>query len=1716
MLARPDADMLNRKQIASSFKEAKAMNYKLIGSILILMLLFSSSIFFMRPVPASASTFNPSWTRRRAITINNTLNTNNLNGYQVNINVTYTPSMKSDFSDLRFTDSDGLTLIPYWVESYVSQVSAVVWVKVPSIPASSTTTIYMYYGNPDASSASNGTATFEFFDDFETPLISGWADAQSIPANKADATAAVYNNGLYVFGGYNSTSNDILQQSFEYDPVLNTWTQKADMPTPRWGPIAVQYDGKIYVLGGQTNARAYVYKYPKNPLTTIPQYNADGVVHPDVVYFPDGKDGYKYWMVYTPFPPNSEENPSIVRSNDGINWTDAGISNPVIKPGLSGTFNDLENPDPDFVYVSDYNKWFMVWDPGDQATNSRKIALAYSSDGKTWTQYQGASINGNTDPIILSGDDVNGQSWERLGTTSKLSCPTLLYENGIFYLYYVEEASGNNRGKAGLATFTWDNVANSIVNFTRNLGNPIIDLPQDSEFMSGIGHLNVAISPTNSGYYMYGVRQLVDSSYELVLLISTDKVSWTNEGVVLETGPSGTWDSQYVYRSSPTVDQTGKIVLFNNTIQLFYSGVADNWRIGVAYVSPIPHTNEVYDPTKDIWATGADVPSEIANQGLMGVLFGNEIQLFYKNYHYVYDPSTDTYTRKADVPTPRTWATCAVVNNKIYVIGGYSYGSPTGATNVNEVYDPLTDTWQTKSPLPIALYGIPREDPVIDGKIFVTHGLGDQGFSASTFMYDSSVDTWNQMSAVSHPRDGVASRVISGKLYVVGGRADFVGPYGLNFNEVYDPTLDANSSWTFSDPTVVYKDTTARQEGNYGLLINDNNTASSEYAEHAVNLPQMVVDLDWDMTSALGMANKQPQGRILLVNPSLAQYGTLYYYNDGGTPMFKWYTGTFTALQSGSWNEWYHITIVWAGSKSNVVINGTNHPVSATRIGSDRIRLDTSMTEVSRSFFDTVRIRKYASPQPTLSTGLEESLMPQGQLSIDTTPVKGAVFVNGSFWGPAPVSRQVDTATYTISFGALPGYISPADQVIAVLQNTTTAATGVYTQIPSYNVTVNSGPIAGVSFTIDGALYQTNWEGSLMDGSHTIIMPSLWIVGTQAYSFEHWEDGNTDPSRTLSLSADTTINATYGSYLGPVGTVNGTVIDSNSGEPIAGALLTAEGYSTRTATNGTYGLDVAVGTYNVTVSATGYIGDTATGIVVNAQTTTTVSFTLHLNLLYWTQTTAADFNTGNMSNVTVQSDGGVVLAQTSGEGVVFSDDFNNGTLDSGWTVDTPKTAQWVTIDLGSTYSVDTVNVYQSNFPLYFTKDYQIQVSVDNVTYTTVGNNTLLNSIDDLETSIFTATPARYVRILILSYYTAGISQGLNEVEVFQAGDPNTNIALNKPATASSQWPSSNYAPTKVVDGLKGATINSSPYPWLCADDAKADTSIDVTETNGSLVITAPNNDYAHIERTLGLTSDVQNLTVTARIDVRGDAGLSWRPQIALYWASGDWCGIGISNYDFITSANVYASQTEGFVSYGGAAPNVFFYVKIVLTSTSIEFSESEDGVSWTTLRTMLRPSSYSGQPTLLIVGKGYGNGGFSQGSYTYSNPNLDNNYLLSEGSLMTSYIDDVAVTASRTRMHIPSGVFTSSIWDANFTATWKNINWTATLPQATSITLQTRTGNTSTPDASWSNWSNIYTNSGESITSPNGRYIQYSALLETTDATVTPILQDVTITYVER
>ena len=85
----------------------------------------------------------------------------NTTGTDLGENVYLGSNVKPDFSDIRFTTTDN-TPIPYWIQETGSNY-AIVWVKVPSIPTTGTK-MYLYYGNPYASSLSDGAATFLFFD----------------------------------------------------------------------------------------------------------------------------------------------------------------------------------------------------------------------------------------------------------------------------------------------------------------------------------------------------------------------------------------------------------------------------------------------------------------------------------------------------------------------------------------------------------------------------------------------------------------------------------------------------------------------------------------------------------------------------------------------------------------------------------------------------------------------------------------------------------------------------------------------------------------------------------------------------------------------------------------------------------------------------------------------------------------------------------------------------------------------------------------------------------------------------------------------------------------------------------------------------------------------------------------------------------------------------------------------------------------------------------------------------------------------------------------------------------------------------------------------------------------------------------------------------------------------------------------------------------------
>jgi sugar lactone lactonase YvrE len=97
----------------------------------------------------------------------------------------------------------------------------------------------------------------------------------------------------------------------------------------------------------------------------------------------------------------------------------------------------------------------------------------------------------------------------------------------------------------------------------------------------------------------------------------------------------------------------------------------------------------------------------------------------------------------------------------------------------------------------------------------------------------------------------------------------------------------------------------------------------------------------------------------------------------------------------------------------------------------------------------------------------------------------------------------------------------------------------------------------------------------------------------------------------------------------------------------------------------------------------------------------------------------------------------------------------------------------------------------------------------------------------------------------------------------------------------------------------------------------------------------------------------------------------------------------------------------------------------------------------------------------------------------------------------------------------PRGTYESEPRDAQVVATWGAISWRGSTPSGTDVEISTRSGNTPTPDDTWSAWSPSYKDrNGSPIVSPKARYLQWRVMLNGKNET--PILTSVTAAYLQR
>ena len=282
----------------------------------------------------------------------------------------------------------------------------------------------------------------------------------------------------------------------------------------------------------------------------IPVYNNSNdhqATHPSVLYFKDAWNGYKFWMGMTPYENENEsvENPSIVASNDGINWVvPEGLVNP-----LMGTnkVSDYHNSDTHLVFVEGKMEcWYRKRTRGALG-DSEVILRCVSTDGIKWSLGE----------ELIKFD----------GVFDKHLSPVVLYEDGKYKVWFV------NFSDAKIEYYEGKEATNLVK--IRDIAMPNCDNLK-------VWHMD--IKHTCNGYEMYFCAGSNYLCYSMYYANSLDNITYSTAIKVMNASESGF--DRLIYR--PCFIDIG----FDRYI--YYGGVnksnTNKWYIGLT-------KSKIYSPT---------------------------------------------------------------------------------------------------------------------------------------------------------------------------------------------------------------------------------------------------------------------------------------------------------------------------------------------------------------------------------------------------------------------------------------------------------------------------------------------------------------------------------------------------------------------------------------------------------------------------------------------------------------------------------------------------------------------------------------------------------------------------------------------------------------------------------------------------------------------------------------------------------------------------------------------------------------------------------------------------------------------------------------------------------------------------------------------------------------------------------------------------------------
>jgi N-acetylneuraminic acid mutarotase len=214
-----------------------------------------------------------------------------------------------------------------------------------------------------------------------------------------------------------------------------------------------------------------------------------------------------------------------------------------------------------------------------------------------------------------------------------------------------------------------------------------------------------------------------------------------------------------------------------------------------------PFTNQVYNVTSDSWSTKEPLP--YPSVGFASVVSGGKIYLMGERsdraavyFNQIYDPGNDSWSLGATMPNGVRFAAAGVTSGslslkRIYLMGGY-HMRRTGflVESTVQVYDPEKDTWTYGQPMPNPRYGLAVA--VVDDRLYA---FGGYSYWASGGDYS---DVRNDFNEVYTPF-GYGTPDPAYVLEHYPPKISFLSPLNQTYNETDVPLLfnvDKTVNWT--------------------------------------------------------------------------------------------------------------------------------------------------------------------------------------------------------------------------------------------------------------------------------------------------------------------------------------------------------------------------------------------------------------------------------------------------------------------------------------------------------------------------------------------------------------------------------------------------------------------------------------------------------------------------------------------------------------------------------------------------------------------------------------------------------------------------------------------------------------------------------------------------------------------------------------------------------